>query len=482
MLGRREILGMLAVAGAAPLLASVPDLAVSAREPWDSFAKGPHFKAFVAAIRKLKAHADPASPNSWRFWADIHQNHCPHGRDYFLAWHRGYLWLFERKLRELSRVDTLRLPYWDYFATPQVPAEFLSGDAASNPLFETRKGSNVAAAIGYGPFDPAVTAFQRGTANAFEGKIEGTPHNNVHNLIGGHMATMQSPQDVLFWLHHANVDRIWSAWVAAGEGRAMPAADAAYWQGALGYGPGMSVPRTDCIACESLGYRYADLKLPKPRPSPPPPPPVRSEAPGAGPDRTNVAPPRRRPPGFQETGGISLGDAPVSVNVGLLMAISDDGAPPPPPAPVRSAPGGNRAPAARPAPPPPEEVVPEEGAPEEVVVVLNDVSMTRLGAEGGYFFRILLNLHDAGFADDESRLLGTIGPFQIAAAMHHSEDGKARIELPATELIQRLVREHGAPRHGTVSLTFARVNAERAPAGKVIDIGSYRIDGTFEVR
>ncbi|MEZ4606719.1 MAG: tyrosinase family protein [Deinococcales bacterium] len=37
-------------------------------------------------------------------------------------------------------------------------------------------------------------------------------HNTAHNLIGGHMSTGASPNDPIFWLHHANVDRLKLLW------------------------------------------------------------------------------------------------------------------------------------------------------------------------------------------------------------------------------------------------------------------------------
>ncbi len=37
-------------------------------------------------------------------------------------------------------------------------------------------------------------------------------HNAGHNYIGGNMADNFSPIDPLFWLHHANVDRLWWRW------------------------------------------------------------------------------------------------------------------------------------------------------------------------------------------------------------------------------------------------------------------------------
>lgn len=37
-------------------------------------------------------------------------------------------------------------------------------------------------------------------------------HNTGHRFIGGHMSGALSPNDPIFWLHHANVDRLWEEW------------------------------------------------------------------------------------------------------------------------------------------------------------------------------------------------------------------------------------------------------------------------------
>jgi tyrosinase len=49
------------------------------------------------------------------------------------------------------------------------------------------------------------------------GPLESAPHNNVHNSVGGvggMMAGFMSPVDPIFYMHHANVDRIWTVWEA----------------------------------------------------------------------------------------------------------------------------------------------------------------------------------------------------------------------------------------------------------------------------
>lgn len=54
------------------------------------------------------------------------------------------------------------------------------------------------------------------TVNSFRNRCEGWYgpglHNLVHNWVGGDMTAATSPNDPIFFLHHANVDRIWWKW------------------------------------------------------------------------------------------------------------------------------------------------------------------------------------------------------------------------------------------------------------------------------
>ncbi len=45
------------------------------------------------------------------------------------------------------------------------------------------------------------------------GPLEGTPHGAVHVGVGGLMGSFNTAAlDPVFWLHHANIDRIWEIW------------------------------------------------------------------------------------------------------------------------------------------------------------------------------------------------------------------------------------------------------------------------------
>ena len=315
---RREIICLLAAIGASPALALSLEPGIQEREPWGKFRRGRDYSRFVEAVRRMKAKPDATSPDSWAFWGDVHMHHCPHGAPYFLAWHRGFLHLFEERLRKVSGSSTLRVPYWDYFADPQIPPELTAGNSATNPLFEARHGSSVGEALGYAAFAKDVKGFARGeSSDCFEAKVEAF-HNNIHNLVGGRMATMLSPRDVVFWIHHANIDRLWTAWAAAGEGRAMPQADSSYWSGQLDYADALSLPRSKALSGEGLGYRYDNIRLPAPE------------------DMVGTGMRVRAP------------------NVGAPARGAPTAAPPPPPPPVEAAPPMAMAPAPAAAAPPPQ--------------------------------------------------------------------------------------------------------------------------------
>jgi Common central domain of tyrosinase len=47
--------------------------------------------------------------------------------------------------------------------------------------------------------------------SSFTGLLEAQPHNTVHVQVGGDPNT--AAQDSIFWLHHANIDRLWKRWL-----------------------------------------------------------------------------------------------------------------------------------------------------------------------------------------------------------------------------------------------------------------------------
>lgn len=126
-------------------------------------------------------------------------------------------------------------------------------------------GTSMANALTLSPFAPSVWNFQRRTTNAFESQLESASHNPIHNLIGGEMANMTSPRDPIFYLHHANIDRLWHAW-ALPDGKGIPdtsnpynaSTSTAYWAGSFPYASGLTMPRYKTYYPGWLNFDYSD--------------------------------------------------------------------------------------------------------------------------------------------------------------------------------------------------------------------------------
>lgn len=206
--------------------------------------QSPDIVSLKEAVKKMKA-LDPADQRHWRKQAEIHGailgsfGSCRHGSWYFLPWHRAYLFAFEEIVRELSGNEDFALPYWDWSTQHTLPAPFWGdGNPLSNPARGAEPGS------GRRPTLTPTTTFTQQELDRFvsqtvvsqilglpdfvtfagaavdnlddeggaDGRLEGAPHNFIHRWVGGDMGSGGSPYDAIFWLHHCNVDRLWSEW------------------------------------------------------------------------------------------------------------------------------------------------------------------------------------------------------------------------------------------------------------------------------
>lgn len=480
MISRRRFLQSSLAAALVPML---PRVAVSAdlrvRQSWDVFRTGPTYASFCYAIEQMRANKDATTPAGWAFWADVHRYHCPHGKPYFLAWHRGLLFRFEAWLRKVSGDPNLVLPYWNYYADSAVPAEFL--DPSSSLYRGDRTGTDVYGALSLDPFADTIIHFPRGATDAFEPTVESRPHNPVHNLIGGIMSSIAwSPKDPLFFVHHANIDRLWAAWIKAGDGRRQPAASNTYWQGDLDYGTGLkAVPRVWTTNTYSyLGYQYDDETMPAALPPEPAPPPSSSTtlatATAVGPSLTMAGAVPVRPASVQTVPlgshqPLVLDERSVSVDVSL------------------TAQDANRVRSLMLQPSTATATTNDTGP---VCVVLDGVTLTGLGVKGGYFYKVFINLPEQGVAgrSERSYLLGMIGPFEISvarmqAAMQHqgahgmqdmaaADGGAARLVFPATEALRRI----WPTSLDKLTVSFVRVDGRAQPTrGQVIKVKDFSV-------
>ena len=183
----------------------------------------------------------PKKAEQQEFW-----DRCQHQSWFFLPWHRMYLAYFEQivaqTIVDLGGPADWSLPFWDYSdaSNPNastIPAAFTNPDNATNGLWMTGResttiperyvsldalntkpfigGDGRTAPAGFGGPETTFSHFGR-----LSGKLEELPHNFVHGIIGGGSGAMGDPNtaalDPIFWLHHANIDRLWQVWMNMG--------------------------------------------------------------------------------------------------------------------------------------------------------------------------------------------------------------------------------------------------------------------------
>ncbi|MCW8218682.1 tyrosinase family protein [Streptomyces griseolus] len=179
----------------------------------------------------------------------------------FFPWHRRYLLEFEKALQAVDAGVTV--PYWDW-TRDNTPAaslwaeDFLGGNGRARdrqvmtgPFAYARGDWTLRAGITEDRFlrrdlgrpsapvtlptradvdralsDPVydTAPWNSVSTTGFRNRIEGwgirgtrdvANHNRVHRWIGGSMAGAASPDDPVFWLHHAYIDLLWTRWQKA---------------------------------------------------------------------------------------------------------------------------------------------------------------------------------------------------------------------------------------------------------------------------
>lgn len=195
-----------------------------------------------------RSAANRSDQRGWGVQAGLHTYRCQHGNWWFLPWHRSYLYYFERMIQDAIGDSTFALPYWDWTSNSQLalPAAFRT---VGSPLYDPRRIASVnsgALQLNWGWYNyyygsvlnfilgrPAyLSSFGSSAAGSFaglerahgteypHGDFEGGPHDSLHGwMAGGGRPDMGNPVyaalDPIFWLHHGNIDRLWSRWRAA---------------------------------------------------------------------------------------------------------------------------------------------------------------------------------------------------------------------------------------------------------------------------
>jgi tyrosinase len=162
----------------------------------------------------------------------------------FLAWHRQFIAQFERRLQAANADVTL--PYWDWIKDPEPPTPLsdpqllerwsVQRDQFRAALMPTQMMVDAAKAL------PDFVGFQQAIEKA---------HDGVHNAIGGDMGTARSPNDPVFFLHHANIDRLWTEWQSQ-----HPGANPPNGSEVLQPPPLFGVEVSSVLDTQALGYVY----------------------------------------------------------------------------------------------------------------------------------------------------------------------------------------------------------------------------------
>ncbi|KAJ2162096.1 hypothetical protein GGF46_000971 [Coemansia sp. RSA 552] len=173
-------------------------------------------------------------------YAEVHNREFGniHGNDNFFPWHRRFLRDFEEVGQRYD--PNFAVPYWDELRDSRSPGSsvvlsprFIGGNGGGSCV---RDGLQAGWTLGFPNRHCLVRAYDRGSQmqpwyspeyifsvmqrygdmHGFREHIEYSLHGSVHLGMGGDMGTYWSANDFAFWLHHANLDRIWSQWQSWG--------------------------------------------------------------------------------------------------------------------------------------------------------------------------------------------------------------------------------------------------------------------------
>ncbi|MEU6928881.1 tyrosinase family protein [Streptomyces sp. NPDC046374] len=213
-------------------------------------------RRFVAALLELKRSGRydtfVTTHNAFIMSDTDSGDRVGHRSPSFLPWHRRFLIQFEQALQSVDA--TVTLPYWDWTADRTTSSslwapDFLGGTgrARDGQVLDgafARSGNRwtinvrvdgrdylrrdlgaggrqlptraeVDSVLVMETYDMAPwNSSSDGFRNHLEGWRGVNLHNRVHVWVGGQMATGVSPNDPVFWMHHAFIDKLWADWQA----------------------------------------------------------------------------------------------------------------------------------------------------------------------------------------------------------------------------------------------------------------------------
>ena len=198
----------------------------------------PRYRDFV------KVHMQAMDPlNATGMSWGVHTMGQMRGRN-FLAWHRRFILHFEQRMQKVH--PNVSLPYWEALVDRKIPPQL--DDPALLSSWSVTRSWNASLLA---PAADLKAVMSLTSFTMFQPTIESAVHASVHNAVGGDMAGAASPTDPLFWLHHANLDRLWSQWQVKNPQQKPPNLTEV-----LKPKPLFGVKVADVLDITSLGYQY----------------------------------------------------------------------------------------------------------------------------------------------------------------------------------------------------------------------------------
>jgi len=235
-------------------LPSTACISPSTRREWRSLSRLEKIH-YIDAVQCLRKRTSLLGLNQSLYddFPYVHENigNYSHGAAPFLAWHRYFLYIYEKALKEECQYDG-HLTYWDWTLDwediTQAPVwdNVLGFGGNGNP--KSGKELNGGYCVTDGPFGGLDIPYfgteynphclSRGFASGenltlmvqdirpaaieklflendyepFNVKLEITAHNSIPHIVRGDFLVFTAPFDPVFFLHHTQLDRIWWKW------------------------------------------------------------------------------------------------------------------------------------------------------------------------------------------------------------------------------------------------------------------------------
>ncbi|KAK3498101.1 uncharacterized protein B0T23DRAFT_394280 [Neurospora hispaniola] len=216
-------------------------------------------KQYIDAVLCLKTKPSGIGLNTTRYddFPYVHSHLdktklAVHSVAMFLPWHRLFVQVYEDSLRDCGYTGPMA--YWDWTLDAGDPTKAPvwdpitgfggNGDPAIDVMDSNMKclvdgplkGFQVAYTMkGYEPHclardwnsgiafpgDMLADSYNKEAVDKvaaqdnykdFRYHLEGGPHGAIHSAVGGDMSPATSPNDPIFFLHHTQIDRLWTLW------------------------------------------------------------------------------------------------------------------------------------------------------------------------------------------------------------------------------------------------------------------------------